>query len=331
MTRDTTFLSDVLARVELSKKMDAWKGKLLIVHLLENKNPVEFRHYYYNSLYIDSNKNDIMDDADKGFFNPGSTVKTAVVLIALERLRELGFQREAEYRILGSDTWFRIDDDIRRIFLISDNDAANRLLLFVGLPRFNERMRAKGFESYIINRFIANQGMGVASPAHEVRFNGQARLELAMDAPLQPYPCLEFGTTPGNCSTATELARVFMRLVQPEFFSEEQRFRLYDSDSSWLQAVMVKVPQSGGFDFPPNYCRFINTVGVEFASQGGRLLSKCGIAPYSYTYTDSSYLDTDFGQKYYIVFALSPPPTTLDTEVSAFMSEVVSTLLPLLP
>ena len=79
-----------------------------------------FNEYEYN---VDANQ----------YFYPASTVKLPIALFALEKLNE--------YKYLSIDTPFMLEDDtlkttmrreLEKIFVISDNQANNRLFEFLG-------------------------------------------------------------------------------------------------------------------------------------------------------------------------------------------------------
>ena len=106
----------------------------------------------------------------KQYFYPASTVKMPVALLALERLHRLGVRgldRDASMKI-GADRPPQtpvvtdptapsllpsVGHYVRKIFLVSDNDAYNRLYEWLGPEYINRTLREKGFgESRIIHR-----------------------------------------------------------------------------------------------------------------------------------------------------------------------------------
>ena len=104
------------------------------------------------------------------YFYPASTVKLPVAALALEKLNRLnqpGLNRDTTM-LTGSDTSFQtvastdetsatglpsVGNYIRKILLVSDNDAFNRLYEFIGQQEINERLRGMGyFDTRIIHR-----------------------------------------------------------------------------------------------------------------------------------------------------------------------------------
>ena len=99
-------------------------------------------------------------NTDKGnYFYPASTVKLPAVLVALEKLGRLGIPHDARIEIdsaYSGQSQVRVDSTdsglepsighyARKILLVSDNDAYNRLYEFIGQDEFNETMQSKGY------------------------------------------------------------------------------------------------------------------------------------------------------------------------------------------
>ena len=99
----------------------------------------------------------------KAYFYPASTVKLAGALLALEKLNQLGVEgldRDtplaigSEYSgqtpVEGDETSVTgmpsIGHYVKKIFLVSDNDAYNRTYEFVGQQRLNERLWEMGYK-----------------------------------------------------------------------------------------------------------------------------------------------------------------------------------------
>ncbi|MGK7921660.1 MAG: serine hydrolase [Trichodesmium sp.] len=303
---DTTTLADILRRGMLLEKMNTWSGKLLIVKVDDVKNPPVFHKFYYQSLFVDRNNNSWQDEADAGFFNPASTVKIGIAALVLEKLHQLGLGRETKYQIVGESNWYDIYDDIRSSLVISDNDATNRLILFLGFDLINQKMKAKGLQHFIVNRLMLNQGVLVDSPAFNLSF-GDRVIQQERQVVFENFPCYEIDKNLGNCATADDLVGVLIRIVEPEYFSSTEGFNLRDSDRFWLQKIMSQTPRSQGFNYADNYCRFLSEVELNWAGNSGRMLSKCGVGFFTNTYVDNSLIETDYGRKYYIVLAVTPP------------------------
>src|SRR5689334_10945516 len=138
---------------------DSFQYQIIYTQINRDKNnQPHFKNYY---LHVDSNQ----------YFNPASTVKLPTALIALEKLNGLNGEGLNMYTTMLTDSarsgeekiWTdstsenglpSIAQYIKRVFLISDNDAYNRLYEFDGQQTLNERLWQKGYTgTRIIRRF----------------------------------------------------------------------------------------------------------------------------------------------------------------------------------
>ena len=126
--------------------------KVQIIYTQINRdaaNNPSFRNFYFNV------------DPDK-YFYPASTVKLPVALLALQRLHELkrpGLDKNSSMitnKAYDGQTWTLNDPGahdgrptvaqyVKRIFLVSDNDAFNRLYEFLGQEYINDRLHKMGY------------------------------------------------------------------------------------------------------------------------------------------------------------------------------------------
>ncbi len=162
---------------------DSWLEQLfrahaspLLTRILDD--PDSFR---YQLIYtrIDRDKNNIphfknfLLHVDPGqYVNPASTVKLPVALCALEKINDLGLPGVNRNTVMLTDSTYSgqvtvykdslsesglpsVAQYIREIFLVSDNDAYNRLYEFAGQQTLNRKLREKGYEnSRITRRFM---------------------------------------------------------------------------------------------------------------------------------------------------------------------------------
>ncbi len=94
------------------------------------------------------------------YFYPASTVKLPVALLALEELARLGIDREvplftgaahpsqtpASLDPTAPGGLATVEHYVRKIFVVSDNDAYNRLYEFLGQDAIDARLADLGFE-----------------------------------------------------------------------------------------------------------------------------------------------------------------------------------------
>jgi len=327
--QNSNTLSALLVKGNFLERMNRWKGKALFVKFDSTKVPNAFRYYYFNSLYQDTNQNKIQDIADQGFFNPGSTVKVGLVALVLEELNRIGLGRETEYRVANSGNWYRISEDIRRAIAISDNDATNRLILWLGFDKINTSFRKKGLSHLVIDRLMLDRGTLIKSPPFEMRFKNKIVRQNTQSVSVKPT-CYETTQKVGNCATATDLVNGLIRINQPEYF-RDKGFDIRPGDRNWLKQIMSHTPQQEGFNYPDDYCRFLTGLENKIANRVGKLLSKCGVSLFSNTYTDLSFIETNSGEKYYVVLSVNPPQGSSEKEIIQWMNTVAEFILPQLP
>lgn len=122
----------------------------------DKNNKPTFTNYYYN---VDSLL----------YYNPASTVKLPLALLSLEKLNELNAPGVNKFTSMRFDSGYNtlvaeykdstaqtgvpsIAQFIRKAFLVSDNDAYNRMYEFVGQQTINRKLHEKGYADARISR-----------------------------------------------------------------------------------------------------------------------------------------------------------------------------------
>jgi hypothetical protein len=142
---------------QVLKDPETYRLQIIYTRIDRNKhNKPTFKDYYYNY--------------DPGFyFNPASTVKMPLAFLSLEKLNKMhvkgvnkstSMQFDSSYEKqvrLHADTSSQnqlpcIAQFIRKAFLVSDNDAYNRMYQFVGQQQINRSLHDKGYKDVRITR-----------------------------------------------------------------------------------------------------------------------------------------------------------------------------------
>src|SRR5258705_5745266 len=138
---------------------------------------------------------------DSSYFYPASTVKLPIAILALQKLNELniaGFDRnttmisEADYS--GQSEVYNdpstpdgrptIEHYIKKILLVSDNDAFNRLYEFLGQEYINNTLHTMGYrEVQIVHRLDISLSEDENRYTNPVRFFGTSA-KLIYEKPL---------------------------------------------------------------------------------------------------------------------------------------------------
>jgi hypothetical protein len=275
---------------------------------------------------------------DAGYFYPASTVKLPVALLALEKINRLdvaGLDRDtvmltgaeghgqtvAVHDPTAASGLPSIGHYIRKVLLVSDNDAFNRLYEFVGQSEINEALHSKGFEGTRIlhrldlvldvesNRYTnpvrfvdddttVYEQPGTYSPrnytAPEPRRLGRAEV---MNGHLVTKP-KDFAEK--NAFPLRDLHDVLKALLFPDSVPEEERFALTPGDYRFVYRAMSESPgESGipaygdGSKYPQTYARYLMFDREESIPPNIRVFNKIGSA-YGFL-TDAAYI-VDFDE-----------------------------------
>jgi len=235
---------------------------------------------------------------DRLYFYPASTVKMPVAFLALQRLRELGIDANTTLKIesdrpvqtsVFTDSTAQnglpsIAHYIKKVFLVSDNDAYNRLYEFLGQRYINKQLKEKGFtktrikhrlvggydgvENEYINPFLFYEGgqniyrrLGVHAPYQfeqldkdkTVRGVGywDDNLEQVIDQP--------FDFSQKNYISLQDLHNMMITIMFPESLPENNQFDLAEEDYQFLWDTMSRLPNESDwpqYDYPDNYVKF---------------------------------------------------------------------------
>jgi len=235
------------------------------------------------------------------YFYPASTVKLAASVLALEKLNALGLNKSLTMRTLKNrDSQIDVRQDtsaadgrptvehyIKKILLVSDNEAYNRLYEFLGQQAFNETMKKKGFEGVRLTHRLQ-----IPLPRLENQYtnpiellNAQNQVVYAQKEAFNPNPyaaenpillgkgvmndagLIEAKPLDFSLKNAYPLAaqhEFLKRLYFPNSFPKNKRFNLTKEDYSFLYEYMSKYPTESknpsyrGTDMNyPAYCKFV--------------------------------------------------------------------------
>ena len=280
------------------------------------------------------------------YFYPASTVKLPTVALALEKLNQLnqpGLDRDTTM-LTGSvadyQTETRKDETsqtglpsvgnyARKILLVSDNDAFNRLYEFLGQQELNESLHKKGYyDTRIIHRLESFLSVEQNQWTNPIQFKNGDELVFEQDAIRNPT--LMTGTKPELLGVAEmvdgeRLQRpkdfstknayplmdqhiVIKSLMFPDSITQKQRFDLTDDDYHFIRQYMSMYPTQSGITayqdedkYPQGYVKFLMYGGdAKQIPSHIRIFNKVGDA-YGFL-TDAAYI-VDF--KNNIEFLLS--------------------------
>lgn len=237
------------------------------------------------------------------YFYPASTIKMPIALLAIEKLREgIPANLQTTMVTLATETWQtsvlndpltvdgrpNIAQYVKKIFLISDNDASNRLYEFVGPATINTRLREMGYDSTeIIHRLSIPMSQDQNRVTNEVVFYEDSIPVYTKAAEISGLPKLPrneklgkgyisegktimepFDFSVRNRLLLPDLHNILRSVIFPDAVPASQRFGIDSADRNFVMKYMSEYPSK--VDFPPYdsaqywdaYCKFL-LVGSE--------------------------------------------------------------------
>lgn len=280
------------------------------------------------------------------YFYPASTVKLPATALALEKLHDLhipGLDRNTPMftdSLPGITPAVTADSSaqnglpsiahyIKKILLVSDNDAFNRLYEFIGQQSFNESLWAKGYPNTQIRHRVGVGGIGAERNRHTNAISFRDKGQVLYQQPAL-YSTLSFSprhdfmgkayyndkqelvNSPMDASLKnrlplSDLHQMLRSIIFPEAVTKTQRFRLNEDDYRFLYHYMSAQPEESTWpaydttEYHRNYVKFLLFGGEAQQDEANiRIFNKPGWA-YGYL-TDAAYI-ADFTNQ--IEFMLS--------------------------
>lgn len=287
-------------------------------------------------------------DSD-AYFYPASAVKLAGALLALEKLNRVGVEgldRNTPLSIgaeFSGQTAVETDESsptgrpsighfVKKIFLVSDNDAYNRTYEFVGQQQMNERLWEMGYEdvrlTHRLSVFLSAEENRYTNPF--TFYEGEQTLwaQKAQKSSLEisaPKPVLrgkgyirggELVEEPkdfagSNYMSIEVLQGLLKAALFPDSLPPEMRFNLAQDDYAFLVRTMGMVPRESAYpeydseEYFDSYVKFFMFGdSKEPMPNRIRVLNKVGQA-YGYL-TDNAYIvDLDRGVEFLLTAVIS--------------------------
>jgi hypothetical protein len=257
------------------------------------------------------------------YFYPASTVKLPIAILALQRLNELkiaGLDRNSTMQTLSaSDRLSGVSNDpsapdgrptvahyIKKILLVSDNDAFNRLYEFLGQEYINNTLHKMGYmKAMIIHRLSISLTEEENRTTNAVNFmdvNGKLLYSKPQEISRLVYAGRNtkmgkgfmrgnelmkepFDFSRKNLLTLEDLHSIVKSIMFPESVSKEKRFNLTRSDYAFLRRYMSMIPaeaESPNYDsnaYWDNYVKFLYYGSTKSKPEPGiRIFNKVGDA-----------------------------------------------------
>jgi hypothetical protein len=235
------------------------------------------------------------------YFYPASTVKFPASALALEKINNLnikgltkdspmltGAEYERHTPMLKDSTAENglpsVAHYIKKILMVSDNDAFNRLYEFMGQEGFNDALRQKGYtDTRIFHRLQVGMNKEQNRRTNPIKFmNGKDTVyEQPMITSQKDYDSPTpigvgkgymkgdslvhepFSFTNRNFFPLTEQQSILKSILFPEAVEAKKRFNLTAEDYRFMYKYMSQMPtesiypQYDPVEFYPTYCKFL--------------------------------------------------------------------------
>lgn len=336
-TKDPVPFQDGLENYPTLQKVLADTGKYQVQILYtqidrnEHSNPL-FKEYAFNLN-------------DEHYFYPASTVKLPIALLALEWLEEQNIEgltletamltdsvRPSQLPAVQDSTSRNglpsIGHYIKKILLVSDNDASNRLYELMGMDYINRKLKEKGLNHTVITqrlsfpispeenrhfnpvRFVDNSGKVLLQlPARNLdsvyAVPGNPKIGQAFyrnDSLIQGG--MDF--TYKNKFALSDLDGVIKRIIFPEAFLGIERFNLNEEHRSFMLKYMSMLPRESTYpkydtvEYYDSFSKFFKfgTDKKPIPSRF-RIFNKTGWS-YGYLIDGSYFVDFDNGVEFFV-------------------------------
>lgn len=273
----------------ITSNPDSFRVQIIYTKIDRNKrNKPSFKEYSYRLN-------------NEEYFYPASTVKMPIALLALEKINELGIKGLTRNSIMITDSASSAQDHvynqpnandgaptienyIKQIFLVSDNDAFNRLYEFLGQEYIQRKLREKGYPDVIIrHRLQLSRTVEQQAITNPVKFYDTAG-NLIYEQPAQKSNAVyeatnvllgkgfmkggklinePFSFLNKNRIYLQDLHHILQSVIFPEKFPKKNRFNLTEDDYAFVKKYMHIYPresESPIYDpehYWDTYCKFL--------------------------------------------------------------------------
>ncbi|WP_139924646.1 serine hydrolase [Hymenobacter sp. DG01] len=252
--------------------------ELQIIYTQINRDANQQPHFVQHDFRLDARQ----------YFNPASLVKLPTAALALEKLDQLrrpgltrrspmatgvGFRCQTAAPFIASSDSDRINtvgNYIKRMLLVSDNQAYNRLYEFLGQGAINARLSQLGYSNARIVRRFAPCDTTANRHTNPIEFQDPhtGQISYRQAATLNPLPYTypigpiakgrahqaggriiqrAYDFTTANYLPLQDVTDILKSILFPASVPEHQRFQLTPTDYAFLRYYLHQTPHSSGY------------------------------------------------------------------------------------
>ena len=295
LTEGPSFLTDLMKShpsrfKKIIRDRDTLEVQIIYTQInRDSLNRPTFKSFYF---HVDSTK----------YFYPASTVKLPMTLLAFEKLNQLNIKGLDKFTPMFNDSVYAgqisakqdptsesglpsIAHYAKKILLVSDNDASNRLYEFIGQKEVNAILKGKGYNMRILHRlerplspdqnrhteavrFVSNDSIiysqpmlinedSIKAPRKVLKGIGYIKNDNArVDKP--------FDFTYKNSYPLQEQQEILKAVLFPESIDANRRFNITESDRQFIKTYMSQWPRETKYpayqkdkNYFDAYCKFL--------------------------------------------------------------------------
>jgi len=217
---------------------------------------------------------------DSNYFYPASTVKILTAVLALEKLNEMdSMDLYTQFYVEGDSMETTFANEISKIFAVSDNEANNRLLEFLGQDRINQSLKNKNIVPVRISHRLSTENAFEVTTKPLIAYLNDSTitwLKPSVNKPAAPLALnrIKKGTayyeentlinepfdfSLKNYFPLSTQNEVLKRIIFPGQFPKSERFNISPDQHSFLLRAMSELPKNIGYDemdYYDGYCKF---------------------------------------------------------------------------
>ena len=250
---------------------------------------------------------------DNQYFYPASTVKFPAAIAAFEKINEIdSLTIHTQFYVEGDSIETTFAKAISEIFAVSDNAANNRLIEFLGQDDLNQRIMDKGVGSIrVAHRLSTSNADELVTKPLLVYLNDTTTTSSSPIVNTPPIPLDLSGIEKGQGFYASDSLymvpfdfslknyypissqhSVLKRIIFPESFPVEERFKVSKLQLKTLREAMHTLPKELGYDKTEYYDSYVKFLMFGDVTQPMpeyiKIYNKVG---YAYgTLTDCAYI-----------------------------------------
>lgn len=212
------------------------------------------------------------------YFYPASTVKFPAAVATLEKLNEIdSINRNTKFYIEGDSVETTFAKAILEIFAVSDNEANNRLIEFLGFDALNQQARKRGVNPIrISHRLSTKNADDVTTKPLVIYVNDSTTVSsksivssYPVNLPMQKvlkgtgfYDEDSLYNEPFDFSLKNFYAipaqhKLLKKIIFPNHFPEKERFNISENQHTFLLKAMSDLPKVAGYDKTEYYDSYV--------------------------------------------------------------------------